>query len=75
MSAFNGFPELPGPEEVAFCKLNEVYCCDNIRYGNISTFTNAVRLEYYSSINLKYIHSNKKLNVSDEKAPCNQRDP
>lgn len=43
MSAFHGFPELPGPEEIPFCKLNEVYCCANSRYGNISTFTNSTR--------------------------------
>ncbi|KAM3959684.1 aladin [Aphomia sociella] len=43
MSAFHGFPELPGLDETAFCKINEVYCCGNIRYGNISTFTNTTK--------------------------------
>ncbi|XP_053611187.1 aladin [Plodia interpunctella] len=43
MSAFHGFPELPGPEETAFCKINEVYCCGNIKYGNITTFTNTTK--------------------------------
>lgn len=45
MSIFNGFPDLPGPDETAFCKINEMYCCGNVRYGNISTFTNSVRLD------------------------------
>lgn len=44
MSAFHGFPELPGADEIAMCKINEVYCCGNARYGDISTFTNTVRL-------------------------------
>ncbi|XP_004923972.2 aladin-like isoform X1 [Bombyx mandarina] len=43
MSIFHSFPNLPGPEETAFCKLNEVYCCGNARYGNISTFSNATK--------------------------------
>ncbi|CAH2092650.1 unnamed protein product [Euphydryas editha] len=43
MSIFNGFPDLPGPEETAFCKINEVYCCGDARYGNISTFTNSTK--------------------------------
>lgn len=44
MSAFAGFPDLPGPDEVSFCKINEVFCCGNAQYGDISTFTNSVRL-------------------------------
>ncbi|XP_032519048.2 aladin-like [Danaus plexippus] len=43
MSIFNSFPGLPGPDETAFCKINEVYCCANVRYGNISTFTNSIK--------------------------------
>lgn len=42
MSAFHGFPELPGQEDMAFCKLNEVYCCANAQYGHIGTFTQTV---------------------------------
>lgn len=44
MSAFQGFPNLPGQDEIPFCKLNETYCCGNARYGNITTFTSSVRL-------------------------------
>lgn len=43
MSIFQRFPELPRPNETAFCKINEVYCCGNVRYGNVSEFTNSVR--------------------------------
>ncbi|XP_028157579.1 aladin-like, partial [Ostrinia furnacalis] len=43
MSAFHGFPSVPGPEETAFCKIDEVYCCGNSRYGNITTFTNTTK--------------------------------
>ncbi|KAI8439177.1 hypothetical protein MSG28_013024 [Choristoneura fumiferana] len=43
MSAFHGFPELPGPDETAFCKLNEVYCCGDSRYGSVTTFTNTTK--------------------------------
>ncbi|CAG4951370.1 unnamed protein product [Colias eurytheme] len=42
MSIFQGFPDLPSPNETAYCKINEVYCCANNRYGNVSTFTNTV---------------------------------
>ncbi|CAH0679981.1 unnamed protein product [Chilo suppressalis] len=43
MSAFHGFPDLPPPEETALCKIDEVYCCADARYGNISTFTNTTK--------------------------------
>ncbi|KAG7312449.1 hypothetical protein JYU34_001952 [Plutella xylostella] len=43
MSAFAGFPDLPGPDEVSFCKINEVFCCGNAQYGAISTFTNSIK--------------------------------
>ncbi|XP_059057722.1 aladin-like [Achroia grisella] len=43
MSIFHGFPELPGQNDTAFCKINEVYCCGNVRYGNITTFTNTTK--------------------------------
>ncbi|KAJ2945439.1 hypothetical protein O0L34_g251 [Tuta absoluta] len=43
MSAFHGFPDLPGIDEIPFCKCNEVYCCGNAQYGSVSTFTNATR--------------------------------
>ncbi|KAL0821506.1 hypothetical protein ABMA28_004970 [Loxostege sticticalis] len=43
MSAFHGFPDLPGADETAFCKIDEVYCCGNARYGNITTFTNTTK--------------------------------
>ncbi|CAK1550395.1 unnamed protein product [Leptosia nina] len=42
MSIFQGFPDLPGPHETAFCKINEVYCCGNVRSGNVSDFTNSM---------------------------------
>ncbi|CAG4987433.1 unnamed protein product [Parnassius apollo] len=43
MSIFQGFPELPGAEDTPLCVVNEIYCCANSRYGNISTFTNATK--------------------------------
>ncbi|XP_068617760.1 aladin [Battus philenor] len=43
MSIFMGFPELPQAEDTPLCVVNEVYCCANSRYGNISTFTNATK--------------------------------
>ncbi|KPJ12879.1 Aladin [Papilio machaon] len=43
MSIFQGFPALPPPEDTPLCVINEVYCCANSRYGNISTFTNATK--------------------------------
>ncbi|XP_041982031.1 aladin-like [Aricia agestis] len=43
MSIFNNFPDLPPPNETAFCKINEVYCCGNSRYGDIGTFTNSIK--------------------------------
>lgn len=43
MSAFHGFPNLPRADEIPFCKLNEVYCCANSRYGTITTFTNSTK--------------------------------
>lgn len=49
MSIFQGFPQLPGAEEIPLCVVNEVYCCANSSYGNISTFTNAVRLYLWTN--------------------------
>ncbi|CAH2092652.1 unnamed protein product [Euphydryas editha] len=62
MSCFDKFPDLPGPEETAFCKINEVYCCGDARYGNISTFTNSIK--NHPKINVtKDFHHHK---LSDE---------
>lgn len=42
-SAFHGFPDFPGQNEVAFCKINEIYCCASSTYGDISTFTTTTK--------------------------------
>ncbi|KAG6458233.1 aladin [Manduca sexta] len=64
MSAFCDFPDLPQRNETAFCKLNEVYCCGNIRYGNVTTFTNATKSHPVINVTRDVHHRTTDENIS-----------